>query len=143
GTNNVGRLTPVGDDSARIADITRGIKAIVDVCRKKAPKATIVVMGITPRNDNVAVMPTINAINANVAKLANGKSIRFINLNDKLADQKGKLFDGMTDPDLLHLAPKAYQIWADALKPVFTEVLGPPASVDHAPPPTGDPSAKK
>ncbi|MFL6549453.1 MAG: acetylxylan esterase [Povalibacter sp.] len=143
GTNNVGRLTPVGDDLERIADITRGIKAIIDVCRKKAPKATIVVMGITPRNDNIAVMPTINAINANVAKLANGKSIRFINLNEKLADQKGKLFDGMTDPDLLHLAPKAYQIWADALKPAFTEVLGPPASVDHAPPPTGDPSAKK
>jgi cephalosporin-C deacetylase len=143
GTNNVGSLTPIGDDAARVADITRGIKAIVDLSRKKAPNATIVVMGITPRNDNIAVMPTINAINANIAKLANGKSIRFINLNDKLADRNGKLYDGMTNPDMLHLAPKAYQIWADALKPILTEVLGPPASVDRAPPPTGDPSAKK
>jgi cephalosporin-C deacetylase-like acetyl esterase/lysophospholipase L1-like esterase len=143
GTNNVGSLTPIGDDAARVADITRGIKAIVDLSRKKAPNATIVVMGITPRNDNIAVMPTINAINANIAKLANGKSIRFINLNDKLADRNGKLYEGMTNPDMLHLAPKAYQIWADALKPILTEVLGPPASVDRAPPPTGDPSAKK
>jgi hypothetical protein len=42
----------------------------------------------------------------------------------------------------LHLTVKAYQIWADGLKPIFTEILGPPAKSDHAPPPTGDPSAR-
>jgi hypothetical protein len=38
---------------------------------------------------------------------------------------------------------KSYQVWADALKPIFTEILGPPAGEDRAPPPTGDPSAQK
>ena len=142
GTNNVGKITPIGDDP-RVADVTRGIKAIIDTARKKAPNATIVVMGITPRNDNIAVMPVIDAINANLAKLANGKSIRFVNINSQLADANGKLHEGMTDPDLLHLAPKGYQIWADALKPILTEILGPPASVDRAPPPSSDPSARK
>ncbi|HKE93698.1 MAG TPA: GDSL-type esterase/lipase family protein [Povalibacter sp.] len=141
GTNNVGRLTPVDDDHARIADITNGIKAIIDLARRKAPNATILLTGITPRNDNIAVMPTINAINANIAKFADGKSIRYININDKLADRSGKLLPGMTDPDQLHLAPQAYQIWADALKPHLTELLGPRAATDKAPPPTGDPSA--
>ena len=51
-----------------------------------------------------------------------------------------QLREGMAN-DGLHLTPKAYQVWADALKPIFTEILGPPAAVDHAPPPTGDPSA--
>lgn len=37
---------------------------------------------------------------------------------------------------------KAYQVWADGLKPMFIEILGPPAKTDHAPPSTGDPSAK-
>ena len=37
---------------------------------------------------------------------------------------------------------KGYQVWADALKPIFLELLGPPATADHAPPPTGDPSAE-
>jgi lysophospholipase L1-like esterase len=143
GTNNVGNLTPIDDGRRRIEDISRGIEAIVATFRKKVPNATIVVTGITPRNDNIAVMPTIDAINANIAKLANGKSIRYINLNDKLADKNGKLYEGMTDPDKLHLSLKAYQIWADALKPIFTEVLGPPAKEDHAPPPTGDPSAAR
>ncbi len=141
GTNNVGRLTPPGDDAARVTDISNGIKAIVDECRRQAPEATIVLTGITPRNDNIAVMPTIDAINASIATLANGKSIRYININSQLADANGRLFEGMTDPDQLHLSTRAYQIWADALKPVFTELLGPPAEVDRAPPPTGDPSA--
>ncbi|MFO7305868.1 MAG: acetylxylan esterase [Gammaproteobacteria bacterium] len=140
GTNNVGNLTPIDDDRQRIEEITRGLKAIIDACRKKAPQATIVLTGITPRNDNIAVMPTIRAINANLAKLADGKRIRYIDLSDKLADEHGRLFEGMTDPDQLHLSEKAYQIWADELKPIFTEILGPPASTDHAPPPTGDPS---
>ena len=40
-----------------------------------------------------------------------------------------------------YLSLDGYQVWADALKPIFTELLGPPAAIDHAPPPTGDPSA--
>jgi len=43
--------------------------------------------------------------------------------------------------DKLHPTVKAYQIWADALKPVLTDLLGSRGAVDGAPPPTGDPSA--
>jgi lysophospholipase L1-like esterase len=142
GTNNVGKLSPEGSDDPRVADITRGIKAILDICRQKAPAATIIVMGITPRNDNLAVMPIINRINANIAKFADGKKIRYLNINDRLADKEGKLLAGMDNADGLHLDVKGYQVWADALKPLFTKLLGPPAKEDHAPPPTGDPSAK-
>jgi len=45
--------------------------------------------------------------------------------------------------DQLHPTLKGYQVWADALKPIFTELLGPPAKEDQAPPPTGDPSAAR
>jgi hypothetical protein len=55
---------------------------------------------------------------------------------------EGRLFDGMMR-DKLHPSVSGYQIWADALKPLFTELLGPPAAEDHAPPPTGDPSAAR
>ena len=143
GTNNVGNKSPQSNDDPRIDDITHGIKAILDLSRQKAPKATIVLMGIFPRNDNMAVMPIINEINERIATFADGKKIRFVNINDKLADKEGKLFDGMTVPDKLHLDLKAYQIWADALKPIFTQLLGPPAKEDSAPTPTGDPSARK
>ena len=144
GTNNVGNRAPPGGDEAKVADITKGLQAIVRVMQDKAPSATIILTGIFPRNDNMAVMPTINKINDNLSKLADGKKIRYLNVNDKLADQDGKLFDGMMNAtDKLHPALKGYQVWADALKPIFTELLGPPAKEDHAPPPTGDPSARR
>ena len=142
GTNNIGR-TPANE--SKIADVTRGIKALLDTLREKAPQATIILMGILPRNDGpepAAVVASIERINESVGKFADGKTIRYLNINDKLADNEGKLLDGMTG-DRLHLSLKGYQVWADALKPLFTELLGPPATEDHAPPPTGDPSAAK
>ena len=144
GTNNVGGTPPMGSNDAKVADVTSGIKAILDIMQAKAPNAVIILTAITPRNDRGtnAVMPTINKINANLAQLADGKKIRYLNINDKLADQNGKLLEGMMNAsDQLHPTLKGYQIWADALKPIFTELLGPPAKTDHAPPPTGDPSA--
>ena len=139
GTNNVGQR-PGGDE--KVADITRGIRALIDLCRRKAPNATIIVTGILPRNDNIAVVPEISRINRNIASFADGRWIRYLDINDKLADSTGKLFDGVA-VDGLHLSLKGYQIWADALKPVLTELLGPPAATDQAPPPTGDPSARR
>jgi cephalosporin-C deacetylase len=140
GTNNIGRASPLGDVDARAAETVRGVKAVVAEIRKRAPGATLLITGITPRNDNIAVMPIIQKVNGEIEKLADGKAVRYININDQLADKQLRLFDGMAD-DGLHLTSKAYQQWANALKPVFTELLGAPATVDSAPPPTGDPSA--
>lgn len=141
GTNNVGAM-PGGDRSdAKVADITRGIRALLDLCQQKAPRATIVLMGILTRNDNIAVMPEIRRINANIAQFADGKRIRYLNINDKLADADDKLFAGMAG-DGLHLTLAGYQVWAEALNPVLTELLGPRKSTDDAPPPTGDPGIK-
>jgi lysophospholipase L1-like esterase len=139
GTNNVG--SEPGDETT-IADITRGLRALVDICRRKAPEATIILTGIFPRNDNMAVMPEITRINMELARFAD-RRLRYLNVNDKLADTNGRLLEGMMDAgDKLHPTIKGYQVWADGLKPILTELLGPPAAHDDAPPPTGDPSAR-
>jgi lysophospholipase L1-like esterase len=143
GTNNVGGMVMPGKEEEKIADVTKGLEAVIKIMREKAPEATIIVTGIFLRNDSMAVVPIINKINDNLSKLADGKKIRFLNINNKLADADGRLVDGMMNADKLHPALKGYQVWADALKPIFTELLGPPAKEDHAPPPTGDPSARK
>jgi lysophospholipase L1-like esterase len=141
GTNNVGDRLFQGDADAKVADITRGLQAIVRTIQEKAPAATIVLMGIFPRNDNMAFLPIITKINDNLSKFADGKKVRYLDISDKLADSNGKLFKGMmNEKDKLHPALKGYQVWADSLKPVFTDLIGSPAAVDHAPPPTGDPA---
>jgi lysophospholipase L1-like esterase len=110
--------------------------------RVKAPGATIVLTGIFPRNDNMAVVPTIDRINRRIAQFANGTSIRYLDVNRMLADAGGTLFDGMMDArDKLHPTLEGYQVWANALKPILADLLGPPGAEDRAPQPTGDPSA--
>src|SRR5678815_4163560 len=55
GTNNVGNAAPPADDSAKVDDIARGIKVVLDEMRARAPRATIILTAIFPRNDNMAV----------------------------------------------------------------------------------------
>lgn len=121
GTNNLGK-----DNAVTVTTITRGIRAILDAMRQKAPGAAIILMGITPRKE---LMSVIDEINAAIAAFADGKNIRYLNINARLGE--GATVDG------LHLSVKGYQVWADALKPMFRELLGPPGETDHAPPPTG------
>jgi lysophospholipase L1-like esterase len=144
GTNNVGNAPREGVDASVVDDVAGGITAIVAVMRAKAPDATIVLTGVTPRRDRnggTTLMPTIGAINTRIAGLADGARVRYIDINSRLAGPDGVLVDGMT-VDGLHFSVAGYQVWAYALKPIFRELLGPPAATDHAPPPTGDPAAR-
>ena len=138
GTNNIGK-DPKPDTAAQTAI---GVAAILETCKAKAPAATIILMAIFPRNDGEHANAAIAETNALIAKLADGKTVRFLNINDQLADAQGKLYEGMT-VDKLHPALKGYEVWAKNLNPILSELLGPRAEVDLAPPPTGDPSAKK
>jgi lysophospholipase L1-like esterase len=116
------------------------LKALVTTCQRKATNAVLILTALFPRNDSPAVLPTIERINANLARLADGQRVRYLNVNAQLADADGRLREGISQ-DKLHPGLKGYQIWADGLKPILTEILGPPAKTDQAPPPTGDPSA--
>jgi lysophospholipase L1-like esterase len=143
GANNLGRTVHSDREAAKIEEVVGGIRGALDIMREKAPHAVIILTGITPRNDGgTNIVATINKINARLETFADGNHIRYVNINDKLAGKDGKLFEGVT-VDRLHLSLRGYQVWADALKPILTELLGPPAGSDHAPPPTGDPSARK
>jgi len=145
GTNNVGAEPRHGVAGQVVDEVSSGISAILSVVRQKAPSATVILTGVIPRRDReggTSLMPTIGAINRKVAALADGRGVRYVDINGRLAEKDGILIGGMT-VDGLHLSAVGYQVWADALKPIFAEILGPPAATDHAPPPTGDPSARE
>ena len=144
GTNNVGNKVPAAGADSVVENVTKGLQAVVRVMQSKAPDAVIILMAIFPRNDNMGVIPEIDRINANLAHIADGRRIRYLNINDQLADDDGRLREGMMNADdKLHPTVRGYQLWADALKPLLTELLGPPSKEDRAPAPTGDPSARR
>ncbi|MBK9253222.1 MAG: hypothetical protein IPM70_15730 [Proteobacteria bacterium] len=140
GTNDVGRQLPAEGIDAAARRISARIGTLLHEVRRRAPEATVILMGILPRADNPAVMPVIHGINRRIAKLADGRQVRYLDISDRLLDADGRLREGMM-VDGLHPALPGYVAWADALTPVLTELLGPRKSVDFAPPPTGNPSA--
>jgi lysophospholipase L1-like esterase len=141
GTNDIGRELSA-DGMASVRRISAGIATLLDAVRAHAPKATVILMGILPRSDNPAAMPIIQGVNRRIARLADGRQVRYLNINESLLDEKGTLREGMMG-DGLHPALPGYRVWADALTPVLTELLGPRKSEDFAPPPTGNPAAAR
>jgi len=140
GTNDVGNQMPPDGVDAAVRRISAGIAGLVESVRVRAPRATLVLMGILPREDNPAVMPVIQGINRRIARLADGAQVRYIDIGPRLVDEQGHIRKGMMG-DGLHLVLPGYEVWAEALVPVLTELLGPRKSEDFAPPPTGDPAA--
>ena len=116
GTNNLG--------GNKNDEIVAGNKAIVDEMLKKNPNAKVLLLGIFPRwisKDNHAIQPRIKEINAELAKLADGKKITFLDIGEKFLIN-GELTTEVM-PDGLHPNAKGYQIWADAIREPLKTLL--------------------
>jgi lysophospholipase L1-like esterase len=138
GTNN---LADFASAEQRVEAIAAGIVAIVERCRRHAPESLVVLTGVFPRRDRPELNESIVAINAKLAAFADRQRVRYLDLNDRLVDARGHLSEEMSE-DGLHLSLAAYQVWADALKPIFVERLGAALDIDVAPAPTGNPAAR-
>ena len=126
-------------NQATIDDVVNGIEAIVAEFQTRFPNTVIVLTGLFPRDQNKDLKPAIEEINKRLHDLSKDRGIRFIQINDQLAGPQGSLLPGYSS-DGLHLERPAYEIWAEALRPIFQEVLGPAAETDDAPGPSGIPT---
>jgi lysophospholipase L1-like esterase len=120
GTNNTGHRQ--GNEAPR--QTAEGVKAIIDSLAKKCPETKVLLLGIFPRgeklDDKLRVHNT--AINAILAKFADGTKVQFLDIGASFLQPDGTLTREIM-PDLLHLSPKGYQIWADALKLKVAEMM--------------------
>ena len=133
GTNNLSKL-PITEEMKE--SLEQAVAAILATCRDKAADASICLFGIFPRNDIQLPISELNEINQRLRRCAIEHNAMFVDINDQLLDENGRLKAGAT-VDGLHLSLQGYQIWADAISPILERQLGPRSEVDHAPPPTG------
>jgi len=123
GTNNLGGgRGRVGNTPEEIAE---GITAVVSKFRTKFPEAKVLLLGVFPRGaspDNPA-REAIKQINGIIAKLDDGKSVRYMAIGPKLLEPDGSISVEVMK-DGLHPAAKGYEIWAEAVMPTFLELLG-------------------
>jgi beta-glucosidase len=117
GTNNSGTNT-----SEAIAD---GVKAIVAKLRKELPETKVLVLGIFPRGatPDDAKRKVNEGANAIVKTLADDKSVFYLDIGPKFLGADGSLSKEIM-PDLLHLSPQGYEIWATSIVGKVDELLG-------------------
>jgi beta-glucosidase len=118
GTNNSnGR-----DNTAE--EIADGIGAIVKKLRTKLPDTKILILAIFPRGEKPNPQREKNAKASELAsKLADGKTIHYLDIGPKFLAADGTLSKEIM-PDLLHLSPKGYEIWAASIEDKVAELLG-------------------
>jgi lysophospholipase L1-like esterase len=116
GTNNC-------DKKTEPEAVAAGIKAILDLIQARQPQAKILLMGIFPTGEK----PNPDrdkkaAVNQLISKFADG-SVSYIDISAKLVEPDDTISKEVMH-DFLHLAPKGYDIWADAISDKVKEVVG-------------------
>jgi beta-glucosidase len=117
GTNN--------SHGSKPEDIALGVKAIVAKLRKELPQTTVLVLGVFPRgpNNQDHLRQVVGKTNELLSKIGDGKMVRYLDIGPKFLEKDGTLTKEIM-PDLLHLSPKGYRIWAEAVEPVVAETVG-------------------
>lgn len=124
GTNNS------GSNSAE--EIAQGVTAIVKELNRQQPQMKVLLLAVFPRagkrlKDPNRVAPDelntkIPEVNKLIARLDDGKSVKFLDINSKFLDKDGGLPKEVM-PDYLHLSKKGYEIWAEAINEPLKELL--------------------
>jgi len=124
GTNNTGHEgRPMKEHGgveykSSAEETAEGVKAIVDLLKKKQPQMKILLLAIFPRgaDSKDAKRQKNEAANQIIAKLADDKTVFFMDINDQLLEEDGTLSKEIM-PDLLHPNARGYEIWSKAIEP--------------------------
>jgi len=115
GTNNVGSNTP--------AEIAEGVVAVANRVHAKLPKAKILLMGVFPRATvGSAQRKAVDEVNVILAK-TKLPQVTYLNIGPVFLDQKGEIPDSVM-PDKLHPMAYGYRLWAMAMEPTLSKLIG-------------------
>ena len=118
GTNNSN-----GKDNTA-EEIADGIVAICRKLRAECPRMKVLILAIFPRGPEPSDQRQKNAKASLLAsKLADGKTIHYLDINNKFLTKDGLLSKKIM-PDYLHPDEAGYKIWAEAIEPKVAELMG-------------------
>jgi N-acetylglucosamine-6-sulfatase len=117
GTNNTGHKM---QEPAQVAE---GIEKILSVLEDKCPKAKILLLGVFPRGLEKFDEGRLNnaAINQIIRRFDDGERIRYRDIGHVFLEADGTISQEIM-PDFLHLTPKGYRLWAEAIEPDLKEL---------------------
>tara|TARA_R110000850_G_scaffold42454_35_gene109002 strand:+ start:263 stop:1015 length:753 start_codon:yes stop_codon:yes gene_type:complete len=130
GTNNTGHQGramkehggAVYQSSAK--QTAEGVAAILDLLKEKQPQMKILMLAIFPRgaDSNDPKRQQNEATNALMAKLADDKTVFYMDINQEFLEDDGSLSKEIM-PDLLHPNATGYEIWAEGIEGKVKELM--------------------
>lgn len=118
GTNNT------GEERNNTGDIVAGVAKVVEALKTKLPRSKILLLGIFPRSQTFSYQRgQIAQVNQVIQKLADGERVLWNDFGPGFLDANGALPRELM-PDYLHLSPKGYTLWAEAIEDTVARVLG-------------------
>jgi beta-glucosidase len=117
GINNVAN----GNKPEQIAE---GHAALIKAIQANSADTKVLLLGTFPagKEPTHKWRAAVKAINALLAKQADGDRVRFLDIGDKFLDASGKLTNAFGS-DHIHLTAKGYTVWADAIEPTVKAML--------------------
>lgn len=107
---------------------------IVGMIRERIPDARVLLLAIFPRgprnlaggkpDDDVGRMKVIRAVNERLARLDDGKHVRFLDIGAKFLGDDGSISRSILS-DRLHPTAAGYEIWASAMQPLLRKLWEP------------------
>lgn len=105
-------------------EIAEGVAAVCERLRAKLPRTKILLLAIFPRvsSDPFASANVVMA-NSVIRNLDDGKWIHYLDIGSAFRDAKGRLPQSIM-PDGLHPNEAGYELWAEAIRPKLSELMG-------------------
>ncbi|OGV48535.1 MAG: hypothetical protein A2017_16510 [Lentisphaerae bacterium GWF2_44_16] len=105
-------------------DTFAGIKTIVEYLRKVCPESKIMLLGIFPCSEkpNNPIREKIKNTNEMIKTLADYKNVYYADIGETFLEKDGTITK-VVMRDLLHLSPKGYAMWANAMEPYLKAFL--------------------
>ena len=116
GTNNA--------SANEVNEIADGIRAIVGKLQNDLPDMKILLLGIFPRENTPGeIRAKMDAVNTSVSELADNYKTFYLDIGREFLQPDGTLPPEIM-PDFLHPNAEGYKIWAAAIEPLVSRLLG-------------------
>jgi lysophospholipase L1-like esterase len=120
----------IGTNNARAnrpPEVAEAITAITDLILATQPQARILLLGIFPKGAKPNAQRSNNdQVNARIAKLDDGRKIIYRDLGPCFLEADHATLRADLFVDTTHPNAAGYRVWADALLPMVTGLLGSP-----------------
>jgi N-acetylglucosamine-6-sulfatase len=117
GTNNTGH------SMQEPREVAAGVRQILKILAERTPQTKVLLLGVFPRGQGPFDEQRLNnvAINDYIQKLDDGQRVYYRDIGDAFLNEDGVLSRDIM-PDLLHLSPQGYRLWAEAIEPTLKDL---------------------